>query len=132
MIEHVIVLTASGHLQIRQLTVTEEDGFDFHDLQKIVGGYFESVKPSGLYDPLLILCNEEGVILDLPINIVGTLLYGSPIVGDIAILAQGFRNDEPDYIGFEENAAKALAFEILAMHPWLKVDFDNDTEGETT
>jgi hypothetical protein len=132
MTEHVIVLTSSGHLQIRQLTVTEEEGFDFRDLQKLVGGHFESVRPRGLNDPLIFLCNEEGMILELPINIAGTLFYGSPIVGDIAILAQGFRNDEPDYIGFDETTAKALAFEILAAHPWLQVDFDTETEGETT
>ena len=60
-------------------------------MQKAVGGYIECVHPRGLSYPFCMVVNEEGLLMDLPINFAGCFLYQapSPIVGDILILKEG-------------------------------------------
>lgn len=79
-----------------------------------VGGYIEIVHPIGLADPLVMIVNEEGLILDLPLNQLGCLLYGThnhghPIVGNIVVMQTGYVNGEPDIIGLDDNQAAELA-----------------------
>lgn len=52
-----------------------------------VGGYIEHVKPARLRHPYCMIVNEEGRLLDLPLNYVGSYFYGTdqhgePIVGN--------------------------------------------------
>lgn len=83
-------------------------------LGQLVGGSFETVRPWGLYNlntpykkSLIMLVNEEGKKIGLDTNPIGTLLYNDtpsfkgvePIVGDILIVAEGFKNGEPDIVG---------------------------------
>ena len=44
-------------------------GDELEDLQKAVGGYIEAVHP--FHDPVVIVCNEEGRLLNLPENRLG-------------------------------------------------------------
>lgn len=79
-----------------------------------VGGYIEIVHPIGLADPLVMIVNEEGLILELPINQLGCLLYGThnhgqPIVGNIVVMQTGYVNGEPDIVGLNDNLAAELA-----------------------
>lgn len=63
------------------------------DLQKAVGGYIEAVTlPNGK----VMVVNEEGLLNDLPINLVGCGLFPSatPIVGDIVICTVAEMNGE--------------------------------------
>lgn len=57
--------------------------------EEVVGDWVELVRPMGL-PGYLMLVNENGRLHELPINIAGSLFYGtpihgSPIVGDIVI-----------------------------------------------
>ena len=38
------------------------------NMQKAVGGYIEAVYPWKDADPVALVCNEEGILLELPIN----------------------------------------------------------------
>lgn len=57
--------------------------------EEVVGDWVERVRPVGL-PGYLMLVNENGLLKNLPLNIAGSLFYGtqfhgSPIVGDIVI-----------------------------------------------
>lgn len=72
----------------------------FQGAKEILGGYMEHVWPGGLKRPYCLLCNEEGLLMGLPMNAYGSFLYrtqihGSPIVGNIIIMKDGYENGEP-------------------------------------
>lgn len=72
-----------------------------------VGGYIEHVKPARLRHPYCMIVNEEGRLLDLPLNYVGSYFYGTdqhgePIVGNIVIMKDGYRGGEPDIVGLND------------------------------
>jgi hypothetical protein len=54
------------------------------EAQKVVGGYVERVCPRRT-PGVIFLCNEEGLIRGLPLNMHGVELYGGPIAGDIIV-----------------------------------------------
>ena len=70
--------------------IVPENGTDFQlgELQKIVGGYIEIVS---LLDNEIMVINEEGKLIDLPINEKATELYNEVdgfydyIVGDVLV-----------------------------------------------
>ena len=53
------------------------------ELQGLVGGLIEVVY---LEDGKQLIVNEEGVLLDLPLNQTASMLAGQPIVGNAVIL----------------------------------------------
>jgi hypothetical protein len=59
--------------------------FSLEELQEIVGGYFELVRPRRLPTKYMVV-NEDGHRLNLSFNKIGSEYYGSAeIVGDILI-----------------------------------------------
>lgn len=75
-----------------RLSIIDIDLNNYKDIQKAVGGHFETVKTERLFNyrnsPLLLLVDEEGLLKDLPLNPPGCYFYGSdrhghPIVGPI-------------------------------------------------
>jgi hypothetical protein len=58
--------------------------------QKIVGGYVEMVTPINK-TPIQILCNEDGWLLQLPLNMKASALCGRMIVGDAIVLSEQAR-----------------------------------------
>lgn len=82
-------------------------------IQEAVGGRYELVRPQGLREPYCMMVNEEGLLLDLPLNPLGCYLYGSlihgaSIVGDIVILKLGYHAGEPDAVGITDEEARQL------------------------
>ena len=82
---------------------------------------------------LVMVVNEEGLILDLPLNpyasiLYGTQLHGHPIVGNVAILQQGYRDDEPDIVGLGE----LLAMERFSFFKELFREYDKISKGAKT
>lgn len=76
-------------------------------LYKTVGGDIEIVHPCRLPHPYCMLVNEDGKMIDLPINVIGSRLYGyafhgDPIVGDIVLMQEGMRNGELDIVGLTD------------------------------
>ena len=81
-----------------------------------VGGWIEVVHPIGLPDPFVMIVNEEGLIDGLPMNIIGSFLYGtfshgSPIVGDVVFMKHAWTCNGPDIVGLsDEETQNLMAF----------------------
>lgn len=106
-----LVITTDNVMSIR-----DYNG-DYREIGEIVGGYIEIVRPRRLPQPFCMVVNEEGMLLNLPVNMAGSLLYGTdthgyPIYGDIAILQEGIIDGEPDIIGILEEEAVKLGVDI--------------------
>jgi hypothetical protein len=85
----------------------------YKSLGEQVGGFIEVVRPRGLDKPYCFVCNEEGIRMDLPLNIMGSLWYGTlehghPIVGNIVVLKQGMTDDGHDIVGLEEDDIRKI------------------------
>ena len=83
-----------------------------------VSGYIEHVKPARLRHPYCMIVNEEGRLLDLPLNYVGSYFYGTdqhgePIVGNIVIMKDGYRGGEPDIVGLSDVEAEQIKDVII-------------------
>ena len=81
------------------------------NLQKTVGGYIETVT---LDNGLVLICNEEGKIRDMPYNFTLRRIHGiipihNPIFG--TVVACGFKGDELDDIPISFNEWKSLLCE---------------------
>lgn len=66
----------------------EEKTFSMKQLENIVGGHFEMLSIE--YYNLLIIVNDNGIKEKLSENLIATLLYGYPILGDVLILPVSF------------------------------------------
>lgn len=85
-----------------------------------VGGYIEHVKPARLRHPYCMIANEEGRLLDLPLNYVGSYFYGTdqhgePIVGNIVIMKDGYRGGEPDIVGLDDSEVERVKYTISTL-----------------
>lgn len=93
---------------------TEEYTNPLHEsIGKTVGGWIEVVHPKLLPAPYCMIVNEEGLLLGLPLNPLGSVLYesfrhGNPIVGNIVLCKEGFVEGERDIIGLDEDDIKFL------------------------
>ncbi|MGL5153123.1 MAG: DUF3846 domain-containing protein [Clostridium sp.] len=95
-------------------SIVDTDG-NIKDLQNLVGGYVEPVRPTAAYvhamlkTDNLFLCDEEGLLKEKAFNRWGTMMYNGisekihPVVGDIVIIGEseedfrGLSNDEISY-----------------------------------
>ena len=89
-------------------------------IREAVGGHYELVRPEGLRKPYCMMVNEEGRLLGLPLNplacyLYGTLIHGSPIVGDVMILTLGYYAGEPDAVGMSDDEAQHLGDNFVRM-----------------
>jgi hypothetical protein len=91
-----LLVKADGRIEIVLPMMGGE--FTFTELQDFVGGYFEVLKIHGGVDGYegefeMMVCNEEGKLKELPINLIATALhvYGTrdPVVGDVLLCKRG-------------------------------------------
>lgn len=91
--------------ELKEIASTDE-------IRSMIGGWLELVRPRFLPSPFLMLVDEEGLIKELPVNLIGSILYGigspSPIVGPLVIAAEGMVNGEPDVVGLSDQDAADL------------------------
>lgn len=90
----------------------------YRTVGETVSGYIEVVHPKGLPSPYCMIVNEEGLIKELPVNLVGSILYGShihgsPIVGNIVIMKDGIRDGEPDVVGLDTADVAKLVLMLM-------------------
>lgn len=109
------VLTINTQNEMRLL---EYDPPHYDVLREAVEGWYEHVHPMGLKHPYSMMVNEEGLLHGLPLNALGSMLYGThihgqPIVGNIVIVKEGYYGGEPDVIGMAEDEAKAFGDEFV-------------------
>lgn len=96
-----------------EMRIVDYDAPHYDVIQKAVGGWYEHVRPKELQAPYCMMVNEEGLLMNLPLNMLGSYLYGThqhgcPIVGDIMFLKDGYHAGEPDVVGMSKDEALAL------------------------
>ncbi|MBY0758552.1 DUF3846 domain-containing protein [Sellimonas caecigallum] len=105
------------------VSIINVDFDDYRDIQKAVGGMFETVKTQRLFDyfrqPMMFLCDEEGHLKKLPLNQLGSYFYGTekhgwPIAGDIIFTVP----ENEDLLGLEN--AEQVKEQLLSDFEFLK------------
>lgn len=124
MTEKVIVIRADETISLEDIEI--KNGSMYDGLKNIVGGYIEVVHPMYLPAPFVLVCNEEGLLKGLPFNIDASALYGfqhhgNPIVGDVAIMREGFRGGEPDLVGITDEDINSIYKSLEAVVNAFKV-----------
>lgn len=100
-----------------KVSVIDVNFHDFRSIQRAIGGHFETVRTQLMADyfkdpSVIMLVDEEGLVKELPMNAVGSALYGTvshgcPIVGNLI-----FARVQGDDIIAPENA-EALKDRLL-------------------
>lgn len=98
----------------------EYDAPNYGVIKKAVGGWYERVHPVGLERPYCMMVNDDGLLRGLPLNLIGSILYGTPqhgqpIVGDIIFLKDGYHGGEPDVVGMTTDEAQRLGDKFFTM-----------------
>nr|DAF75779.1 MAG TPA: protein of unknown function DUF3846 [Caudoviricetes sp.] len=104
-----IVITTENEMRVQEFSKPAH-----LSIGDAVGGWIEIVHPVRLEQPYCMIVNEEGRLLNLPINSFGSFLYGTdyhgnPIFGDIVLLKEGIDSDgERDILGLAGQDIKYL------------------------
>lgn len=103
-----------------EMCLLDYDAPHYDIIQKAVGGWYEHVRPMGLERPYCMMVNEEGLLLGLPLNLIGSILYGTPqhgqpIVGNVIFLKEGYHSGERDVVGMTADEAQRLGDKFSAM-----------------
>lgn len=104
-----IVITTKYEMRVQEFSEPA-----YKSIGKVVGGWIEIVHPVRLKRPYCMVVNEEGVLRNLPMNVIGSFLYGAynhgnPILGDIVLLKDGISDDGyRDLSGLTEQDIKYL------------------------
>lgn len=105
-----IVITTS-----KKISIMDFDEPLYKSIGEAVGGYIEIVHPMRLADTdLIMIVNKEGRLNHLPVNSLGSYLYGvdlhgEVIVGDIVIMSEGYNFDgEFDILGIPDDRVSWL------------------------
>lgn len=116
--EYFIICKTDGTIKIEDFKRDEHGGL-LNDIHKTIDGFFEIVHISQIvfmlwkeFVNVIFLCDDEGYLKQLPINITGTALYNHEIRGDIIICKQGYYNHEPDIVGFS-NVQEAMKIQKI-------------------
>ena len=89
-------------------------------IREAVCGRYERVCPVGLERHFCWMVNEDGLLKGLPVNLVGSVLYGTfqhghPIVGNAIFLKNGYYGGEHDVVGMTADEAQHLGDKFSAM-----------------
>lgn len=77
-----LVIKACG--VIDKVTPKADGKFTLEELQGFVGGYIEFVPlPANVTKTAVMVCNEDGKIIGLPINVLASVIASQDIVGDV-------------------------------------------------
>ena len=73
------------------------------EIHDAIGGFFEVVRCVNLPRGILMLVDDEGLLKNLPINVVASRLYGSVICGAALIMRECITEDgDRDIIGLSD------------------------------
>ena len=105
-----LVITTKFEMRVQEFSEPAH-----RSIGEAVGGWIEVVHPVRLGRPYCMVVNEEGLLRNLPMNILGSYLYGtdthgSPIAGDIVLLREGINSDgEYALLGLTEQDIEYLS-----------------------
>ena len=121
--QKMIKITTSNEVSVLDFPVNDSENCT----QKLIGFYqaigcnfIEIVRPQYIpsymieFQRLVMIVDENGLMNDKDINIIGSIFYGtadhgSPIVGDILIVTEELTPEGPDLVGFDEAHAEEIA-----------------------
>lgn len=98
-----ILITTDGKVSIEEY----DENPLYESISEAIGGYFETVALRRR--PYLLLVNEEGRLLGLPVNTIASMLYGEQIVGNAIVAKVGKRDGERDIVGLSLDDSDVLA-----------------------
>lgn len=103
-----------GFMELRDLD-QERDLLDvIHD--ELDGGFFEIIRCRTLPRKFVMLVDDCGVIKDLPINPVASVLYTQAIAGTALIMKEDIDEDgEPDLFGMDFDDTSELFWKLRGM-----------------
>lgn len=110
-----VVVTTENYAYIKEFSYPL-----FESCRPVLDGWIETVHPKGLERPFVMLVNEEGLLMEKPLNLTGSFFYGThehgqPIVGNIILMKIGYRDGERDIVGLDEDEASDLLNRTLAL-----------------
>lgn len=122
--EKIIIITTDNELSVREME-RDSDGSFLAELWDVVGGFIEIVHPIRLEPPYVMICNDEGRVLQLPRNRAASIIYGAdehgcPILGNIAIMKEGYYESEPDIIGLSQGDVNGLVAHFMNSFKFLR------------
>ena len=125
-----VVFTTDGQMFVKEFTQPL-----YKSVGDVVEGWIEVVHPRGLEDPFCFICNEEGLLRDLPLNAIGNLWYGTlqhgcPIAGNIVVMKEDLNDREPDIVGLTDKEIAMIKEEGLKISGGLIVDLDAQEEAD--
>lgn len=111
-----IIITAQD--VVRLVDIPENGKPLYKTIRAAVGGFMENTYPRRLPKGYVMIVNEEGKLLGLPINNIGSYLYesdkhGDVIVGDVIILKLGTYKGETDVVGIPDEEAATTMNELI-------------------
>lgn len=117
-------IQSDGFMELRDLD-QERDLLDvIHD--ELDGGFFEIVRCRTLPRKFIMLVDDCGVIKDLPINPVASVLYTQAIAGTALIMKEDIDEyGEPDLFGLDEDETVEL---IKKLHGLIVIREVNDND----
>lgn len=111
----IIKIETNGLLYVQEVS---SRNLDFDALREDIKGYIEVVPVDAIPNTFMIL-NEEGKIMDLPINTIATRLYANPydiIVGDVFLVTDVNPDpyEDPDLWSWDYDQAEKVLKKILS------------------
>lgn len=104
-----IVITTKCEMRVQEFSEPA-----YKSIGEAVDGWIEIVHSVRLGRPYCMVVNEKGLLLNLPMNVLGSFLYGtdthgSPIAGDVVLLKDGISDDGyRDLLGLTEQDIEYL------------------------
>ena len=115
--EYYIIAKTDGEMFIEEFE-RKEDGSISDLYNRYIDGFItifnsriKAPKADKNRPDILVICDDEAILKDLDLNVIGSILYGDYILGNVIIGCSGYFNGEPDIVGFEthEEAFKFMA-----------------------
>lgn len=127
--EYYIIAKTDGEMFIEEFERKEDGSLsDLHN--KYIDGFItifnsqiKAPKADKNRPNILVICDDEAILKNLDLNVIGSILYGDYILGNVIIGCSGFFNGEPDIVGFER---REEAIELMLI---LNVYYNTITEG---
>ena len=114
--EYYIVVKTDGTMTVEEYE-RKKDGSISDLYNKYIDGFItifnsriKAPKADKKRPNILVICDDEAILKNLDLNVIGSILYGNYILGNVIIGCSGYFNGEPDIVGFgtEEEAIKFM------------------------
>ena len=92
-----VIIRSSGEVSTQDIPT--EDGHTL--IHEIVGGWFDCVRG----EEIVGYVHDEGLLIGLPVNVVASMLFQRPLVGDCVVI--GSLNEKGEYDGENHDVPSA-------------------------